>query len=435
MGCRTLCFGLSCILFAYYISAPIPENVEEIWKVRALDALIKITSFTGKWFRCQLSFQSFSCAVCVPSPCFFDSANHCSLQATLFENIGLMKYEEVFSTLVKLDITKPVSDQNITVTDTTFSGIPVRLYLPKRKSERQRRAVIYLHGGAFVIGSCKNSPYDLLNRETANKLDAVVVGVDFRQPPQYYFPAAIEDILSAVKFFLQDKILERYRVDPTRICITGDSSGGTLAAAVTQLLKNDPVFKNKIKAQALIYPFLQILDSFTPSHQEYKHGPLLTRDIAIKMVCLYLTRDEALPQATNKNQHMPQESRHLFKLVNWSTFLPDKYKKNYIYTEPILGRLDVSYPALLDSRLSPLLVNDSQLQKLPLTYIITCQHDILRDDGLIYVTRLQNVGVNVVHDHIEDGIHGALSLISPRFYLLLGIRIKDKYINWLEENL
>lgn len=65
-----------------------------------------------------------------------------------------MKYEEVFSTLVKLDFTKPISDENITVTDTTFSGVPVRLYLPKRKSERQRPAVIYLHGGAFIIGSC-----------------------------------------------------------------------------------------------------------------------------------------------------------------------------------------------------------------------------------------------------------------------------------------
>ncbi|XP_073889796.1 arylacetamide deacetylase-like 2 [Macaca fascicularis] len=200
-------------------------------------------------------------------------------------------------------------------------------------------------------------------------------------------------------------------------------------------LKNDPVFKNKIKAQALIYPGLQVLDSLVPSHQENEHGPLLTRDTAIKMACLYLTRDEALPQAMRKNQHMPQESRHLFKFVNWSNFLPDKYKKNYIYMKPVLGRLNLSYPALLDSRLSPLLVNDSQLQKCPLTYIVTCQYDILRDDGLMYVTRLQNVGVNVVHDHLEDGFHGALSFMSSPFYLQLGVRIKDKYISWLEENL
>ena len=71
----------------------------------------------------------------------------------------------------------------------------------------------------------------------------------------------------------------------------------------------------------------------------------------------------------------------------------------------------------------------------PLTYFLTCQHDILRDDGLMYVSRLRNVGVKVFHDHMEDGIHGALSFMASPIYLKLGIRIKDNYINWLEENL
>jgi arylacetamide deacetylase-like 2 len=65
-----------------------------------------------------------------------------------------MKYEEFLSLFVRMQLTKPVSDENITVIDTDFSDIPVRLYLPKRKSERQRPAVIYIHGGAFTLGSC-----------------------------------------------------------------------------------------------------------------------------------------------------------------------------------------------------------------------------------------------------------------------------------------
>ncbi|OBS79698.1 hypothetical protein A6R68_22100, partial [Neotoma lepida] len=155
--------------------------------------------------------------------------------ATLFENMGLMKFEDPFFILMSIQNTEPVSDENITVIDTDFSDIPVRLYLPKRKSERQRPAVIYFHGGAFITGSFKMLPFDSVNRLTANKLDAVVVAPDYRLSPKYPFPAALEDCVSVIKFFLQDKVLAEYGVDPSRICISGDSSGGTLVATVTQL--------------------------------------------------------------------------------------------------------------------------------------------------------------------------------------------------------
>ncbi|GAB1287558.1 AADACL2 family member 2 [Apodemus speciosus] len=355
----------------------------------------------------------------------------------MFENMGIMKYQDFFSIFVRLHLTKPISDENITVIDTNFSDIPVRLYLPKRKSERKRPAVIYIHGGAYTLGSCKLHPYDYLNRWTANKLDAVVVGLDYRLAPQYPFPAALEDCVLLIKFFLQDTILQKYGVDPTRICISGDSSGACLATAAIQLtgLQNNPEYKDKIKAQALLYPGLQFISSWMPSYQEYEHGPFLSKDIGIKLACLYVTEDTALAQAMQKNEHMPKGSRPLFKFVNWSDFLPEKYKKNHVYTEPTLGKLNVFYPALLDSRLSPLLASDSQLQSLPLTYILTCEHDILRDDGLIYITRLRKVGVQVTHDHVEEGIHGAISLITVPYNLHLGLRIRDKYISWLEKNL
>lgn len=67
--------------------------------------------------------------------------------------MGIMRYEEFISMIFRLDYTQPLSDEYITVTDTTFVDIPVRLYLPKRKSETRRRAVIYFHGGGFCFGS------------------------------------------------------------------------------------------------------------------------------------------------------------------------------------------------------------------------------------------------------------------------------------------
>lgn len=284
-------------------------------------------------------------------------------------------------------------------------------------------------------GNREQRAFDFLNRWTASKLDAVVVGIDYRLAPQHHFPAQLEDGITAVKFFLQDKILTKYGVDPTRIAISGDSSGGTLAAAVTLQVQIDPEVKHKLKLQALLYPGLQVIDTALPSHRDNEHGVVLTRDIAIKLVSLFFTKDEALPQAMRKNQHMPLESRHLFRFVNWSTLLPEKYRKHHVYTEPVLGRSSYSLPALMDHRALPLLADDAQLQHLPRTYVLTCQYDVLRDDGIMYVSRLQNVGVQVFHDHIEDGIHGALSYMTSPLYLQLGLRIKDMYISWLDKNL
>lgn len=50
MGYKTLCLGFFCILFAYCIYSPVPENIEEPWKVRTISAIIKITSFLVIYF-------------------------------------------------------------------------------------------------------------------------------------------------------------------------------------------------------------------------------------------------------------------------------------------------------------------------------------------------------------------------------------------------
>lgn len=75
------------------------------------------------------------------------------LQAMCLETIGIIKYEKFISMILRLDYTQPVSDEYVTVMDTEFVDIPVCLYLPKSKSETPRRAVIYIHGGVFCLGS------------------------------------------------------------------------------------------------------------------------------------------------------------------------------------------------------------------------------------------------------------------------------------------
>lgn len=49
----------------------------------------------------------------------------------------------------------PVSDEHVKVTEETFDGVDVVLYQPivQESEPNLRRAVIYLHGGGWCLGS------------------------------------------------------------------------------------------------------------------------------------------------------------------------------------------------------------------------------------------------------------------------------------------
>ena len=63
---------------------------------------------------------------------------------------------------------------------------------------------------------------------------------------------------------------------------------------------------------------------------------------------------------------------------------------------------------LLNPYCCPLMAKD--LSGLPPAYILTCQNDTLRDDGIWYSQRLRDAGVKVTLTNMECGIHGFLPL-------------------------
>ncbi|NXM54638.1 AAAD deacetylase, partial [Illadopsis cleaveri] len=352
------------------------------------------------------------------------------------ELLGL-NYMEGLGLLTVAKLVPPTSDENVTVTDTELSNVPVRLYLPKRAPGGLRRAVLYFHGGGWCVGDAGMPGYDILSRRISNELNAVVVSVNYRLAPPHHFPAQFEDVYSVTKFFLQSQVLAQYGVDPVRVCVAGDSAGGNLAAAVAQQLLQDAEVKTKLKAQVLIYPALQALDLNLPAYQDNANKPVLSRSLMVRFWSEYFTSDPALREAMASNTHIPAEAGRLLQFVNWSHWLPTEMRGAHTYSVPAVGgsELGQRYPGLLDPRASPLLASEARLRGLAPAYILTCEHDVLRDDGAMYAGRLRAAGVPVTHHHARDGFHGAVAFLSWPFELALSHRLLNTCLDWLRENL
>ncbi|KAG9494074.1 hypothetical protein GDO78_001748 [Eleutherodactylus coqui] len=282
--------------------------------------------------------------------------------------------------------------------------------------------------------------YDSLCRKISEDVNAVVVSIEYRLVPNVHFPEQINDVYAATKYFLQAEVLAKYSVDPQRIAISGDSAGGNLVAAVCQQLTQDENATTKVKLQALIYPVLQTLDFHTPSYQQNMDMPILSRYVMIKFWLDYLNGSHSFAHAMLVNNHTSldvNEAIALRQLLNWNSLLPLSFKKNYKPLIQSIGNPSIvqQVPALFDPRVSPLIAHKETLQKLPKTYILTCEHDVLRDDGTMYVKRLEEVGVDITHDHYEDGFHGCMLFATWPTYFSAGVRTRDGYIRWLRENL
>jgi epsilon-lactone hydrolase len=92
------------------------------------------------------------------------------------------------------------------------------------------RAVLYLHGGGYVIGSI-NTHRDLMAR-ISRASGFRVLGIDYRLAPEHPFPAAVEDAVAAYRWLLAQGL------QPSRIAVAGDSAGGGLTVATLVAIRD-----------------------------------------------------------------------------------------------------------------------------------------------------------------------------------------------------
>ncbi|GAA1476236.1 alpha/beta hydrolase [Nocardioides aestuarii] len=122
------------------------------------------------------------------------------------------------------------------VEDVAAGGVPSRLYVP----EGARDAILYLHGGGFVLGDLVS--HDGFARRLAAATGWAVLMPAYRLAPEHPWPAAAHDARSASDW------LEQQSFD--RLVVAGDSAGSALA--IGEALR----VPERWVGQVQVYPFV-----------------------------------------------------------------------------------------------------------------------------------------------------------------------------------
>jgi len=140
------------------------------------------------------------------------------------------------------------------------------------------RAILYLHGGGYVIGSI-NTHRGLAGRLSRASKARVLV-IDYRLAPEHPFPAAVDDSVAAYRWMLAQGL------KPSRIALAGDSAGGGLAAATLVAIREA---KLPIPAAgALLSPWVDMEGIGASMTANDSVDPMVHKDGLLNMAKAYL---------------------------------------------------------------------------------------------------------------------------------------------------
>ena len=275
----------------------------------------------------------------------------------LLATLGLPPFETLPAAgarmlLTQMSAARPTGPAVGEIRDGTLPGaagpLAYRLYRPA--SPGPHPIVVYFHGGGWVLGSHDSD--DPLCRDLCKRADVVIVSVDYRHAPEVRFPAAADDGLAAVRW-IGAHAAELGGI-PGQLAVAGWSAGGNIAAVTCQLARNGE--GPRIAGQLLLTPVTDC-DLGRASYAENAEGYVLTT-----------------------------------ALMKW--FWDH-------YAEPA----ERSHP-----KASPLRAGD--LSNLPPAFVMTCEFDPLRDEGIAYAQALSAAGVPVRQVTARGHTHTSLTMID-----------------------
>lgn len=270
--------------------------------------------------------------------------------------------------------------------DNPMDKIPSTLN-PQPDPTSRRPAIINFHGGGFVLGQGTDDGRWAM--AVMQALGAVVFSVEYRLAPTYPFPTPVEDCADAILQIWRRA--DEFWIDPNKIILTGFSAGGTLALASWTLLQDHAKFGYKIE-------------------------PALTDS----MSRLALSTGEGgskIPKAAKAETPQPVGLMLFYPLLDWTMSRPRKRltcsKPEMTLPRSLTDIFDAAYiyppdelKANLDNPLlSPGLMPDHLVDRLPPVQLCLCEYDMLLAEGKVFAERLKNRGKEVGYRVVPEAKH------------------------------
>ena len=146
------------------------------------------------------------------------------------------------------------------------TSVKARVYVPHGAQDPDGPALVFFHGGGFMLGSLDG--YDPLCQRLAAVSGLRAVSIEYRLAPEHPYPAAVEDAFAAFDAICEGA-LEGFGVDAGRLAVGGDSAGGNLAASIARERRG------KVRFQLLLYPLMQLVE-VKKARPRWQEGPFLS---------------------------------------------------------------------------------------------------------------------------------------------------------------
>ncbi len=139
-------------------------------------------------------------------------------------------------------------------------------------------ALLYLHGGGYVIGSLGSHRHLVI--ELGRAAGIQTLALDYRMGPEVPFPAAVDDALTGYRWLLAQGMA------PGRIAIAGDSAGGGLSVALLVAIKDAGL--PQPSCALAISPWVDMEATGASMTSKSAHDPMVQKDGLVAWAGLYL---------------------------------------------------------------------------------------------------------------------------------------------------